>query len=573
MKSRLTLIIIISIAFLWLPLKSVKAAEIVDSFETNIEINKDSSFKVTETINYDFGDGSSHGIYRKIPYSYSRNSAKYNIRMKVLSVTDENGNAWEYTTSRLGGELSIKIGNSNVYVTGKHQFNIIYEVQRAINYFSDHDELYWNVTGDKWEVPISSVVAQIFVPGSVNQSDFKMTCYTGAFGSAAQNCQNSVTGDNIDFNAVDLGAYENLSVVLGWPKGITNKPTSSQQVGWFLADNWPVFIPLFFLIIMFYLWYTRGRDPKGKGTIVPQYEPVDKITAGELGTVVDERVDLKDISATIIQLAVKGYLKIREVEEKKLFKNSKNYDLIKLKEADDKLLKFEKLVFNGIFDSKKSINISDLKNKFYVHLKDIKQSMYDLVVTDGYFPSDPESVRRIYLGISALILPIGFFIFIGFSNSLAGFSMIAIGMIAMIFSRAMPRRTKKGAEAHEHILGFKWFLSVTETERLKFHNAPDKSPKQFEEFLPYAMALGVENEWAKQFAGIYLTPPDWYEGRVGTAFGAWYLASSLGSFSTNMNQAMVASPRGTSTAGFGGSGFGGGGFSGGGFGGGGGGSW
>ena len=135
----------------------------------------------------------------------------------------------------------------------------------------------------------------------------------------------------------------------------------------------------------------------------------------------------------------------------------------------------------------------------------------------------------------------------------------------------MPRKTKKGAEAHEKILGFKWFLSVTEKDRLKFHNAPAKSPKEFEEFLPYAMVLGVEKEWAGQFADLYLTPPEWFAGSSSSAFGALYMVNALHAMSANFGSVAVSRPGGG--AGSGSSGFGGGGFSGGGFGGGGGGSW
>jgi len=228
----------------------------------------------------------------------------------------------------------------------------------------------------------------------------------------------------------------------------------------------------------------------------------------------------------------------------------------------------------GIFGEDQSKTISSLKNKFYIHLKKIKKDMYELVVSKGYFPTNPEKVRQLYLTIGIIIIFFGPFA-IGFmGHVLAAFAVGITGAVAIVFSFFMPRKTKKGAETLELINGFKWFLSVTEKERLKFHNAPEKTPQQFEELLAYAMVLGVENEWAKQFSDMYLTPPEWYEGQTGTAFGAWYLASALSTMSTDMNKSMVVAPSRSSTAGFGGSGFSsGGGFSGGGFGGGGGGSW
>jgi len=431
------------------------------------------------------------------------------------------------------------------------------------------------VKGTKREIDINKASTAVQLPSKNQGSKWELACYTGSFGSAEQDCQHWLVGESgVSFvTNNELSAYNGLTIVVGWPKGIVQKPDFLKQLGWFLADNWLVIIPLVVLAVMFYLWYTRGRDPRVRSTIIPIYEPPSKMPVGVLGTVVDEKVDLKDVSATVIQLAIKGYLKIKEIEKKKILGKDRDYELIRLKEADDHLQAYEKEVFNGIFDVGKTRTISSLKNKFYVHLKKVKKDMYELVVREGYFPTNPEKVRKMYAVISFFIIPLGFFLLVGFGNLVAGISTIVAGVVAILFSRFMPRKTKKGAEAHKHILGFKWFLSVTEKERLKFHNAPAKSPKEFEEFLPYAMVLGVEKEWADQFKEMYITPPEWYEGRLGTAFGAWYLASSLGSMSTNLNSAMVTAPRGTSTAGFGGSGFGGGGFSGGGFGGGGGGSW
>ncbi len=567
------LVIILTVFSAILFFAEVVNAEQIDYFQVDIELKEDSSFVVTESIFYNFENTEHHGIYRDIPYSYTRSGSKYNVRINVLSVTDEDGNTWPYTVSKFGGDVSIKIGDPDSYVSGEQIYRITYEVKRAINYFDEHDELYWNVTGTEWEVPVEQASVTLRLPSAVEESDIQLACYTGTFGSKQQDCDYKMSdSQNISFDAdLLLSSYEGLSILVGLPKGVVVKPGTWQQIQWFLADNWPVFIPLAVLIVMFYLWYTRGRDPKVRSTIIPMYEAPKKMPAGELGIVIDERVDLKDISGTIIQLAVNGYIKIKEIEKKKLFGKGRDYELIQLKEPDNKLKDYEKRIMKGIFDTGKSKTVSSMKNHFYVHLKKIKKSMYDLVVSDDYFPTNPEKVRQMYMIIASFILPLGFFLLVGFENVIAGVSTIIAGIIAMVFSRAMPRKTKHGTEVHKQILGFKWFLSITETERLKFHNAPDKSPKEFEKFLPYAMVLGVEKEWAEQFKDIYVTPPEWYEGRPGTAFGALYMVGVLNSMSTNFNSVAASRPGGGGGAGS--SGFGGGGFSGGGFGGGGGGSW
>jgi len=554
---------------------AAQAEERIDSFYIDIEMAEDSSFIVTEEIVYNFDNEQHHGIYREIPYSYERKGAKYNVRINVLSVTDENDQSWQYSLSRYSGLQSIKIGDPDAYITGIKTYKIKYKVERAINYFEDYDELFWNATGTEWQVPIYDALTVVRLPKNVDKEQIQLACYSGSYGSTEQECGYYYTeeGDIAFYPNYSLYAYEGLTIVVGIPKGVVNKPGAWQQIQWFLIDNWPIAVPLVMFIVMFYLWYTRGRDPSVRKTLIPYYEAPDKMTVGVLGTVVDEKVDTKDISATIVQLAIKGYLKIKEIEKKKIFDKGRDYELIKLKEADGYLKDYEKVIFKGIFDVGDTRTISSLKNKFYVHLKKVKKAMYELVVLDGYFPSNPEKVRQTYLGVAIVVMFLGFFLLFFVQNLVAGIAIAVGGAIGIIFSRIMPRKTAKGAEAHSKILGFKWFLSVTETERLKFHNAPSKSPKEFEEFLPYAMVLGVEKEWADQFKDMYVTPPEWYEGSPGHAFGAWYLASMLGSMSTDLNTAMVTAPHGNSTAGFGGSGFGGGGFSGGGFGGGGGGSW
>ncbi len=545
-------------------------AESITSWQSDITVQQDSTVSVTETIEYSFGNQQRHGIYRSIPYSYIRDGAKYNVRIQVQSVTDEDGATQPYSTTKWGGELEIKIGDADIYVSGTHTYVITYTIQRAINYFDDHDELYWNVTGTEWDVPIHNALATVSLSGVIDKQDLRVACYTGIFGSTNQYCNWQIGSDGIIAIYADrqLDSYEGMSFVLGMPKGVVTRPSTWQQVRWWLADNWPIAIPFIVIIGMFYIWFTHGRDPEGRGTIIPRYKPPRDMTAGEMGTVVDEKVDLNDISATIIQLAIKGYLKIKEIDRKKLLGKTRDYELIKIKEADDTLGKHEQEILKTVFDTGDTKTVSRMKNKFYIHLKDIKKAMYEQVVADEYFPTNPEKVRQRYGLFTAPIVILGAIVLFAFSNIVAGVAIMLSGGVALIFSRFMPRKTKRGAEIHEHIEGFKLFLSVTEKERLKFHNAPERSPKQFEEYLPYAMVLGVEKEWADQFGDMYVTPPEWYEGHP-TSFGALYLASSLGSMNASMGKVMASRPGGS-----GGSGFSsGGGFSGGGFGGGGGGSW
>lgn len=570
---KLLILLFVTGLFLFLPLVSRAQIEKIDNFKVDVVIDQNGSFTVTEEITYDFGVLQRHGIYRDIPYKYKRTGTNYNLRIKVLSVTDDKGISWPYQITKAGGYLKIKIGDKDKYVTGQQNYYLVYKVERAINYFDEHDELYWNVTGTEWEVPIEKSQATVYLPKEIEKSQLQKACYTGIFGSQKSNCQSEIIdGETLSFTANNkLSSGEGLTIVLGWPKGIVNKPTTGQNILWMLTDNWFFTTPFLVFIVLLYFWYTAGRDPRGRGTIIPQYEPPEKLPPGAMGVVLDEKADLKDISSTIIDLAVNGYLKIREVEKKKLLGKSTDYEFIQLKEEDKDLTDYEKKIYRGIFDVGKEVKLSDLKDNFYVNLKKIKDDLYNLVVKKGYFPFNPDKVRSAYLVVGIVVIMLSIFAGIVMQVILAGISVFISGMIIVIFSRFMPRRTQRGAETLEEILGFKTFLSVTEKERLKFHNAPEKKPEQFEKFLPYAMVLGVEKEWARQFEGIYNTPPSWYEGHYSGVFTAAFLISSLNSMTANVDSTVVSRPGGG--AGGGSSGFGGGGFSGGGFGGGGGGSW
>jgi len=334
-----------------------------------------------------------------------------------------------------------------------------------------------------------------------------------------------------------------------------------------LKDNWILVLPVIVFIVMFRLWWLKGRDPKGRGTIIAQYEAPDNLTPLEVGTIIDERADNKDISAEIINLAVKGYLKISKVENKVFFKTD-DYQLEKLKESNDLKEHFDKDLLSGIFKNRKKIKLSDLKNEFYKTLNKINEEIYDILTTKGYFVKNPNTVVWKYLatGFACVFLA---FLLGSFFGGLVILSFIISGIVIGIFGWFMPARTLKGVRAKEYILGLKEYLSVAEADRIKFHNAPEKNPERFEKLLPYAMVLGVEKEWAKQFEGIYKNPPSWYSDPSGASFNSLLFVSSLHNFSASANSTLASTP---SQASGGGSGFSGG-SSGGGFGGGGGGSW
>lgn len=538
--------------------------EVISEFVSDIVIHPDSSFVVTETITYDFSDTSRHGIYRTLPYRYTRDGVRYTVRYEVLSVTDEHGTSYPYTLSKSGDDLEVRIGDPDQTLTGTHIYILTYSVRRAINYFEDHDELYWNVTGHGWSVPIEISAASVVLPDRANA--LQVACYTGQYGSTETDC----LAEHVDaglsrFASHDvLSSGEGLTIVVSLTKGVVSEPTLVQKILQGVADNWYFILPLVAWILIHIQWMKKGRDPKFHGAVIPEYEVPDNLLPHVVGTLWDTKADTKELSATIIHLAVRGHIKIRDL-------GNKDYEFALLDTDTSKLDIVERQLLLAVFtklSGGKTVKLADLTNKFYKHIPEIKKHMYATLVSQGLYAKNPNTIRSVYVGIGIAL--IGLTLFTGTVAFPFGFGVaIPIGILLCIYGWIMPAKTIHGAKVEHALKGFTWFLSVTETERLKFHQAPEKKPEQFEKFLPFAMVLGVEKQWAKQFEGIMLAQPTWYEGNI-NAFTAIYLASAVSDMSGKMNSTFTSRP---SSAGGGSSGFGGGGFSGGGFGGGGGGSW
>jgi uncharacterized membrane protein len=559
----------------------VLAAEKITDFKVEIEINQDSSINVKETIKYDFDDLQKHGIFRWIPVKYKARGGNYNLRISDIFVTDENNQHYNVEISYPGDYVQLKIGDPDVFITGRQIYNIKYRIKRAINYFDDYDELYWNATGNNWSVPIDYAQVNVKLPQAIK--NVSSTCFAGETGSNKV-CQNRELIKNnkdliseIQFEQSDLQPNQGLTVVVGVPKGILQEPVFLENIKYTLFDNWVLLIPLLVFSFCFYFWYTRGRDPEGRGTIIAQFDPPDNLSPAEVGTIYDNKMQGKDISAEIINLAIKGYLKIKQIEEKGFFKSA-NYDFIKLKESDNKLTEIQQNLMNHLFDygTQNKVKLSQLRNKFHADFALIRDKIWDNLIKEKYFPKNYRSAGTIFtiLGVLLIFISISSVaLFITYLGLYWFFSLIFSGLIILMFGVFMPKITKKGAITKEYILGLKQYLTVAEKDRLKFHNAPEKNPQEFERLLPYAMVLGVENQWAEQFKDIYKEEqPNWYSAPASQTFSAFVLVDSLKDFKSVSASSLSSSPSSSGAAG-GSSGFSGGGFSGGGFGGGGGGSW
>ncbi len=540
--------------------------EKIQQFIAEINILPNSDVAITEKITYDFGNNQKHGIYRFIPIKYKdKKGVRSSIKIKNIKVTLDQKQV-PYKISKNNKNITIKIGDKNKLISGKHTYQISYLVSRVINFFPEQDEFYWNVTGDKWNVDIQKTKVNIKAPKIK-----KVKSFVGIYGSK-QECQlTNQTSQQAEFDCPKMKAGEGVTIAIAVNKGILKEPSISQKIGYFLADNYIIFLPIVVFILMFIQWWKKGRDPKGRGVIVPYYDVPDDLSVGEVSFLINEKLPNNDLSAMIIQLAIKGYLKIKQTQKGKLFRKSK-YVFYKLdsNKQQKPLTSEEKILLDKLFSlgSNNQVSSGQLAYNFYKYIPEIKKEIVKSVLKKQYFSEDPTKVFKFWFKISGLIAFISYFaiMFFGF---LTFYSLLVSSIIVFLFAFFMPKYTQKGIETKEKLDGFKLYLKTAEKDRIKFHNAPEKNPEIFEKFLPYAMVFGVEKEWAQQFEDIYNQATDWYEGVGNKAFSSVALVNNLNSFSSMANSTLSVSP---SSASSGGSGFSGGG-SGGGFGGGGGGSW
>jgi uncharacterized membrane protein len=588
----------------------------ISRFATTMTVSRDGTAQVLEHLDVVF-DGQYHGIYRDIPIEYpGPNGSNYTLFLKVTGVTDGHGHNLKYDSSVRNGSRHLKIYIPDA-VDATRTVDIRYNLTNAVRWFDGYDELYWNVTGNDWPVPIDSSMAAVIFPQGT-QGNLRAQAYTGTYGSRDQDATVVVGGDMVRVTANDtLAMREGLTVDVYISKGVLTQPSKLTQAMWFLRSNPIVLLPLWALIVMFFFWWTKGRDPKPDISVAPMYEPPKDLTPAEVGTLMDDTVHPRDITSTLVDLAVKGYIKIEETESKVLLFSHRDYTfhLLKPPETWSALQPHERVMLNHMFSSgtgvmpalqdlvagarlsqrnvtavasqaaglmesvtpgeaTQQVRLSDLKNQFYLAIPTMKSDILAELKSKGMYSVDPDSAHVYVLaGVVITALPfviaqvLGLGSMVDAPGLLIASALIAV-VIVFLFARIMPAKSLKGVHTKVEVLGFQEFVNRVDADRLR-----RMPPDTFEKFLPFAMALGIENRWAKSFEGIMQNQPTWYVGPTPyVGFNPIFFASSMHAMASDAHQAFVAAPRSSSTGSGWGGGGGGGGFSGGGFGGGGGGA-
>jgi hypothetical protein len=569
---------------LFLPIVA-PADERILNFHSDILVQDNGWIEVTETIKVRAeGNRIRRGIYRDFPTEYyDKRGNRYEIDFKPLSVL-RNSKSEDFHTQSIRNGKRTYFGSSDRFLSkGEHTYTFRYKASRMLGFFEDHDELYWNVTGFDWAFPIDSASATVALSFDVAANDISHEAYTGPFGASERNYTSRVDGSGrAYFKANDaLSAVNGLTIVVGWPTGYIEEPTGMQRFGWLLKDNINLLVALagFVALLIYYIpvWRHFGKDPD-EGVIVARYEPPEPFSPASLRYIRQMYYDDKVMTAAGVNLAVKGYLRINATEQQSGFLGIGNvpaeHSLTKVRRRDyaPPLAPGERELFDGLFRDGRTVELDNENHELLGAAKSAhRQSLKD-DYKDRYFRTNGA------LNIPALAIVIGTTIAaLSLGSGTAVFviaTIIAMIVTMIFFAIVMKRPTIRGRAVLDEMLGFKDYLEVAEKDELNQRNPPEKTPQLFEAYLPYALALDVDQQWAEQFASVFASinesgkapyQPSWYSGTWNSA----NFSSTTSQLSSGLNSAISSSvtPPGSSSGG------GGGGSSGGGGGGGGGGGW
>jgi uncharacterized membrane protein YgcG len=628
------------LAFLTLAGPALAQEERIDNFVSDIVVHPDSTLTVTETITVtSTGDTIKRGIVREFPTIYrSRSGNTVWVGFEVVGV-QRDGHREPYHMEGASNGKKVYIGDTDVLIGhGIHVFVLTYRTNRQLGYFDKFDELYWNVTGNGWRLPIDRAEATITLPPGATL--LQHAGYTGPQDSQGQNFdfRQDSDGKVIFTTTQPLALHEGLTVAVAWPKGLVSKPTAWQWVRWLLSEDTSLDAAMvgLLLVLAYYLfvWFRVGRDP-ARGTIIPLFVPPQGLSPAACRFLERRGFDDKAFAAAVVDLAVKGTLTI---EEKSGFTLSRRKDAV-----DDKLSPDERALAQGLFASDEQIAV---KASAYAALHRARKALQESLEGDwgkGYFRTN----RNYFLpglGVSLLSLilvattsndtglaifmmiwlsiwtagcaALGSAVFSSWRSVaqarggirkglgilpallmtafavpflvgevvglwfLSGHSAPAVVVVAMllllnpIFFWLLEAPTLIGRRLMDQIEGFRLYLSVAERERMALLDSPERTPELFEKYLPYALALGVDQKWSEQFADVMARTsesgapysPTWYSGGSWHHLGAAGLASQLGgSLASSISSSSTSSGSSSGSSGGGSSGGGGGGGGGGGW--------
>jgi len=591
----------------------------IDQYTATYDIHADGSTDVTIDFLFNFNTEPGHGPYitypTRMPYD-GKNDRFY--RFLDIHVSSPSGAPAKVSTENSDGWLSIRIGDENIgNVSGVQEYIVTYTIEGTLNATMASeldssvapaddkelfDEFYWNVIGRDWTIPIDNVT--IIVKGDVGATDLR--CYSGAVGSTAS-CTSADLVDGVATVTHDhVGEYTGMSVAVAFPPGSfdTTPIVRTNNDLLYAFSLTPVtgtgFLALLGVGILLLSRAIRGKaSDEQYGGLTPgltpvsgddarivkrdydspvavQFQPPPGLRPGQLGTLIDEKADIRDVTATIVDLAVRGYMRIDPVDPGK---KKTDYTLVKLREADGAMVEYEATLFNALLGSSASVTLSSIKTTFASTLAKVQTEMYKNVTQLGWFRGNPATARTSWgcagFGVLAAGVVLTWIAIASGPWALIPLPIGLVGIMVIATIKNAPARKAEGTRVLAQAQGFELFLSTADGNKLRFEEGSDI----FSMYLPFAIAFGVADKWSATFEklaaeGHVLAEPTWYGGQAYGTFWATQhnFGNTMNSFVSFAGSAISAPTPGSS----GGSGFGGGGgggFSGGGGGGGGGGGW
>lgn len=525
------------------------------SFDAQISVDAHAHVTVVETITGEF-QTPHHGIYRSIPYRYDVDGRARVLPMHIDSVTNADGVAQTTSVSQSNGSVVLKIGDAEKLLAGSFTYVVTYEVDRAVLSRDNGAFFAWDAPGDSWEDAFETITVSVSYDGEgmTFAQPLQGNCFVGVFGSTDTNCATAELSD--DYQSVTFTSDVPMTAVVMFDPAAVVIPHETWLRAFWIDHGDVVFllIPIVTFFLLLRYWWRHGRDPKGRGVIIPEYNPPKELGPAEVGAVYEGVVNKCDIVAMIVDLAVRGYIVIEDKEGK--------FSLVKTAKAAEGLRDYEAAFMTKTFNDGTTVDLSKKQTKFGTAWKAAQSALYARLQTEKLFVRNPDGVRGMFIAFVGLIIAATWLLAPNISDEpvwpfVAG---IGTGLIVLMFGFVMPRRTVHGVKTWEHIQGYKMFLHTAERYRLQWQ----EKEGIFEKYLPYALALGVADAWVKALGPTLTEPPEWYHGNWST-WNALYFMRSVNSFSSAMERSYTTATASSRS--------GGGGFSGGGFGGGGGGGW
>ena len=580
--------LLVALALLTAAIAGARADERILAWQSDIRVLPDSTLEVTETLRVRaLGQQIRRGLLRDFPTRYvDRHGRRVVTGFEVLAVRRD-GRTEPHALETLANGVRIRIGDPEVFLEpGEYTYVITYRTDRQLGFFADHDELYWNVTGNGWDFPIDAVGAQVFLPGTIDAAAIAVEAYTGPQGARGRDWQAESGPSLASFRTTrGLAPREGLTIVASWPKGHVAPPGLDQRTGYLWRDAWPAGIAIgcLALLLGYYLgvWRRVGRDPP-QGVIVPRYEPPAGLSPAAMRFVRRMAYDDRCFAAAVLSLAVQGMLRI-EQESTGLFGRTRRYTLHRTEPAGDAApAEDERVLRERLVAAAASIELDDAN---HVVLNGARLA-HQRALKARYMPSAFRAnagwhalgvVLSLLALVFAVLLPAaagGFGISWWLMTTPGRVALAAVGaaLVANVaFGRWLKAPTVPGRATMDHVEGFRLYLDVAEGDELALIYAPPLTAELYERHLPAALALEVEQHWAERFARVFATQeagyrPRWYDG------DRWD-SGNVSRFSSGFASSFTGAISSASTAPGSGSGRGGGGSSGGGGGGGGGGGW